>query len=42
MGARESFTVKSESYARHVKEGFESGASLCLYGLREGNLEKWF
>jgi hypothetical protein len=46
MGARgnwreESFTGNSESYVRHVKEGSGNGASLCLYRLREVNLEKW-
>jgi hypothetical protein len=44
-GAREywregSFTGNSESYVRHIKEGFGNGASPCLYRLREGNLEK--
>ena len=47
MGARGnwgegSFTGNSESYVRHVKEGFGNGASLCLYRLREGNLEGGF
>jgi hypothetical protein len=45
MGARgywreESSAVNSVSYARHVKEGFANGASLCSYGLCDGNLEK--
>ena len=33
------FTGNSESYRRHVKEGFGNGASLSLQRLCEGNLE---
>jgi len=34
-----SYTGDSESYIRHVKEGFGNGASNSLYRLHKGNLE---